>query len=114
MTEQPAETVNEAVEVILCLLSPAEQKELRETDQEDLIFYHHSLGRAIRNQMGLWAGNTALLDACAEQSTVKEMMGDHLHPDEASMVLIVATWRTLREVRNAPLAAAEEKPNDVR
>ena len=48
--------------------------------------FHMGMGTWIRNQFGLWHGNQKLFEACGG------------HPDSASMVIIDAAWRCLREM----------------
>jgi len=50
----------------------------------DLIMCHHGWGTAIRNEYGLWRGNTPLL---------KDTGSDD--PDDASMVIMEVVWEKL-------------------
>jgi len=48
------------------------------TSEDNLIIFHLSLAKNIREQFGMWEGNTDLLASCEESN-----------PDDASMVVIV-------------------------
>jgi hypothetical protein len=78
-------TVNEAVTQILSGMNKADRELVRSTKQEDLILYHHGWGTGIRNDLGLWQGNEALMADCHAD-----------HPDGASMVIIEAVWQRLQ------------------
>ena len=79
-------TVDEAATRILADMKGADKTRVRETKREDLIFFHHGWGTGIRNEFGLWKGNTNLLADCHAQ-----------HPDDASMVIIEAVWQRLQK-----------------
>lgn len=84
MAENWPATVAAAAADILAALTEKDIEKLRETPKDDLILFHHGWGTGIRNQYGLWKGNTALLrDACG---------GEECHPDDASMVIVEAVW----------------------
>ena len=87
----PAEwptTVQGVVKDILTRLSEKDKATVRNTKLEDLIQFHHTWGMAIRNYYGLWRGNDAVIrDAC----------GRACHPDDVSMLIIVAVWRQLQK-----------------
>jgi hypothetical protein len=53
---------------------------------EELVTLDPSLGLWIRNYLGLWGGNPALLQATGKSQ-----------PDEASQVLVEAFWRHLQD-----------------
>ena len=61
-------------------------KNIASLGEDKLIIYHHSLGRWIRNNMGLWSNNSDLLKAC-----------NCKHPDSASTVILEAFHKRLRE-----------------
>ena len=79
-------TVNEAVTNILASMADADKVQLRDTKKQDLIQFHHDWGMGIRNEFGLWKGNTNLMSDCRAQ-----------HPDDASMVIIEAVWERLQK-----------------
>jgi hypothetical protein len=79
-------TIDEAVDFILSEMSDEDKKTFRETPRNDLIKYHHGFGTAVRNKLGLWSGNSKLMQATNKQ-----------HPDDASMVIIEALWDRLNE-----------------
>jgi hypothetical protein len=63
-----------------------DKRRVRETKKEDLISFHLGWGTGIRNDFGLWRGNTNLLADC--HTTV---------PEDASMVIIEAVWKKLQK-----------------
>lgn len=72
-------TIDEAVGVVIAALPEA-----------DLINLHFGLGMWIRNNLGLWQGNDALMQALCRREP-------GIHPDDASMLIIEQVWRRLRE-----------------
>lgn len=69
------------------------QEEFLECSEDDLIMYHSSLGRAIRNEFNLWQVDWAPM--------VNEDGVDisPAHPDSRSMFIIKDVWRRLHEKR---------------
>ena len=83
-------TLAEAVAHILSEMSVDDKRLVRETKREDLIKFHFGWGMGIRNALGLWSGNDALLrSACCEGLC---------HPDDASMKIIEAVWDELQKI----------------
>lgn len=81
-------SLKEAVIMLLKGLSEHAKLGLKQASgEEQLAVLHATLGTTIRNEFGLWRGNTALLKACGSET---------MHPDDASMVIIKATRRELR------------------
>jgi len=80
-------TIDQAVGRILAGLTDAEKDVIRNTPLADLEMLHFGLGTTIRNECGLWDGNTALLAACGSET---------MHPDAASDVILRAVWERLR------------------
>lgn len=78
-------TLAEVVSDIRKHLTPELQAEVANTKKGDLIEFHHSWGRHIRNRYNLW-WNSAVLKDIGET-----------HPDDASMVIIKAVWQQLRD-----------------
>lgn len=81
------ETVDAAVRLLVALVPEQEQTRIAELAQPELIDLHFGLGTWIRNNLGFWQGNQALVQACGAQS-----------PDDASTVLIEAFWQHLRSL----------------
>jgi hypothetical protein len=79
-------TVDEAVTRLLADMEDADKARVRDTKKNDLILFHHGWGTGIRNELGLWRGNTNLMADCHAQ-----------HPDDASMVIIEAVWQRLQK-----------------
>ena len=55
--------------------------------KKDLISLHFGLGEYIRNEFGLWQGNSELLESCFPGGYPPD-------PDEISGVIIEAVWKT--------------------
>ena len=70
---------------ILKQMSEADKATVIDTAEDDLIQFHNSWGRSIRNGYNLWH----------DKALVKELGTEH--PDDASMVIIKAVWKALRE-----------------
>jgi len=79
-------TVDEAAERIISGMSDEDKALVRSTKRDDLLMFHHGWGTGIRNDFGLWQGNTALLESCGP-----------IHPDGCSMVIIERVWERLQE-----------------
>lgn len=78
------QTIEQAVGVLLEQLPAGEKYKIAAISRDDLINLHFGLGTQIRNDFGLWSGNTALLESTGNS-----------HPDDAAMAIIVALWRRL-------------------
>ena len=83
-------TVEEAVDRLLSSMSEEDKQSLKNTPKKDLIMFHFGLGQYIRNEFGLWQGNTELLKSCEKESFF-------VHPDEFSSIIIEALWKKLRD-----------------
>ena len=79
-------TIDEAVTNILATMSDEDKIRVRDTPKTELISFHHGWGTGIRNDFGLWRGNTNLMADCHAG-----------HPDDASMVIIEAVWQKLQK-----------------
>lgn len=78
-------TLDKIIEDIIENMGEADKANVIETSEDDLIRFHHGWGAGIRNHLNLWH-DKALLKEIGEE-----------HPDDASMVIIKAVWKTLRE-----------------
>lgn len=72
------------------------------TEEAELYELHHGLGRSIRNTMGLWQANNALLADCKRVAvengqTLTEVFDSSMliHPDDASHAILVELWKKL-------------------
>jgi len=82
------ETVSEAAETLIDMLSIRERVILARVEkEEDLIEFHFSLGLWIRNAFELWDKDSPLFKALQQ-----EMDMPFLHPDDASAVVIEKAW----------------------
>jgi hypothetical protein len=79
-------TIDEAVGVVIATLSDDDKAQIAATSESDLIRLHFGLGTWIPNNLGLWSGNGQLLESAGT-----------LNPDDASLIIIEAVWRRLRE-----------------
>jgi hypothetical protein len=80
-------TVNEAVKICLLTLTPPEKEALKNTLEENLIAFHLSLAKNIREQFGLWEGNDKLIKACRANNA-----------DDSSMIIVREVWEKLKNV----------------
>ncbi len=80
-------TVDQAVGVLLGMLPKDEADKIAAMSRDDLINLHFGLGAWIRNNFGLWAQNTALLENTGQS-----------HPDDAAGVIIEALWSRLQAI----------------
>lgn len=80
-------TLKEILDHILHKMHPTNTNYLKNTHEDDLIMFHHTLGRNIRNTFKLWESNPELLaNMCLPLD---------IHPDEISQKIIEALWRKL-------------------
>ena len=84
-------TIDEAAGVVIAALPEAEAAKIAGMPESELIHLHFGLGMWIRNNLGLWQGNDALMQALREREP-------GIHPDDASMLIIEQVWRRLREM----------------
>jgi hypothetical protein len=84
-------TVDEAAGVVLATLSDEDKGRIAGMAEADLIGLHFGLGMWIRNNLGLWQGNQALMQSIRQHTP-------DIHPDDVSMVIIEAVWKRLREM----------------
>ena len=80
------QTVEEAVNNIMYLLTEEEKDCVKNTPYKCLGKFHFYLGAYIRHDFGLWAGNRELLKSCSPYNT---------DPDYVSMVIIEVVWARL-------------------
>ena len=80
-------TIDEAVGVVIATLSDEDKATISVMAESELIGLHMGLGAWIRNNLGLWNGNGALLQSTGQTDA-----------DDASMVIVVAVWDRLREM----------------
>ena len=84
-------TIDEAVGVVIATLSEEERASIAALARDQLAGLHFGLGLWIRNNLGPWQGNDALMQAIRERDQA-------IHPDDVSMVIIAAVWERLREM----------------
>ena len=84
-------TIDEAVGVVIAALSDDERASIAALAQAELIGLHFGLGAWIRNNLGLWKGNDALMQAIRERDQA-------VYPDDVSMVIVEVVWERLREM----------------
>ncbi len=79
------ETIDAAVRLLKVEVSDSEQEKIRAMMESDLVMLHFGLGQWVRNHLGLWGENPALISATGAQTA-----------DDASGVIVRAFWSTLR------------------
>lgn len=89
-------TKDEIVAEVLAWFNEAsdeERKDFIECDESRLVGYHHSLGRQIRNEFGLWEIKWT--------PDIKNGVDcSPNHPDAVSMSIIKEVWRIANEQKN--------------
>jgi hypothetical protein len=86
-------TIEEALGLVIASLSDEDKAAMAAMAEPELelIGLHFGLGAWIRNNLGLWKGDDRL--------TMAVRTGDQpIYPDDASMVIVEAVWRRLREM----------------
>lgn len=82
-------TLKEVLDTILAEMHSTNKEYIRKVKEEDLIQFHHNLGRHIRNKFLLWDGNIIL---------AKDMgVAPGTHADEVSQKIIEALWKRLND-----------------
>ena len=84
-------TVKDAVKILKETLSLKDRTLLANMQVDELDHLRLGLGEYIKQHFGLYAGNQALLDACADQAGLTRPL-----PDEACAVILRALWEDLR------------------
>lgn len=82
-------TVSEAVNLLMEILKEDDKLTLRNSQEDDLIFFHMSLGVWIRNNFGLWDKNN-------EKKTLLMQSANAKHEDDVSSVIILELWKKLK------------------
>lgn len=88
----PPKTVGGAVNRLISELALKDKTTLANMAEVELSTLHTTLGEYIRNEYGLWSGNSDLLTSCcfiAKKDKVSE--------DEASSIIVRELWKRLRE-----------------
>ena len=92
------QSVEEAVDGLLVALPDDLLGSVESMEQGDLISLHFTLGMWVRNAFGLWRGNRALLDSCADYAASHGLRSYWTgHPDDASSIIVEALWLRLQE-----------------
>jgi hypothetical protein len=55
------QSIDEAVQILLALVPESEQSNIAEIPEDELIRLHLGMGMWVRNNLGLWKGNEALM-----------------------------------------------------
>lgn len=80
-------SIESAVELLMESLSKDQLDQIKQLEEDELWEVHMSLGQGIRNSMGLWSDNKALLKSCGSED---------MHPDDASAAIVKFLWLKLR------------------
>ena len=86
-------TVGDAANQVISALDGESLGKLRQMEESDLVGLHFGLAMWIRNAFGLWGDNRPLLEDCSSADGYLSS----LDPDEASMVILRAAWRRVRQ-----------------
>jgi len=79
------ETVNDAVDLLMRILTDEQKNEISALQEDDLIDLHFGLGMEIRNAFGLHDPNSKLLADCGTK-----------HPDDGAGVIIYYFWNKVK------------------
>jgi len=79
-------TLDAAADWIIASLDSDSKQRLLSIPKADLTQFHHGWGTGIRNELGLWGTNEALLTDCGSSQ---------MHADDASSVVMEAVWNKL-------------------
>ena len=80
-------TIETAAEIVIDALNKDDLASIKNMNEDDLWQLHMNLGQGIRNSMGLWGDNKALLKSCGSEE---------MHPDDASAAIVKFLWLKLR------------------
>jgi len=99
--EDYPKTLLEAVNYLFENMPEVNLRVLKSIPEDELSMLHFTLGKWIRNNLGLSDGeNQKLLYSCAENSDTEYIYPDigmaFIHPDDASMIIIQALWKRLQ------------------
>jgi hypothetical protein len=87
-------TVTGAVDWLESIIPASELELIAAMDVDDVVGLHVELGAYIRERLGLWTGNDALMaDALAR------------HAIDASMVIVMALWQRLQQAAQFSMSA---------
>jgi hypothetical protein len=86
-------TKEEAIDSLFARVREDDQQYIAGLKKEDLSALHHGLGRWIRNNFGLWAEDSELVELLKD----KEKGQNYPHADDVSQILIEEFARQLRE-----------------
>jgi hypothetical protein len=88
----PPKTVDEAVDRLLPDLDLKDKIKIAHMSLDNLINLQSNLHVYFKNAFGLWSGNTELLASC------RSISKEHIYSeDDATLVIIEALWKKLRE-----------------
>ena len=95
-------TLQEIVADFIENMSESLKATFKNTTEDNLIAFHSGWGKGIRNQYNLWHDEVLVKALGAE------------HPDDASMIIIKAIWKTLREPEELHNYFKERRELDMR
>lgn len=105
--------LKECIEILKKDMALSDQEKFKETPKKDLIRYHHTLGRGIRNRFGLWKENGTnelvkdildrypnIMELNPELNEETDMNKEEFaysiyHPDQCSYIVMESFWNYL-------------------
>lgn len=88
---------DEIVEVLLSELSyEGRHNILYFNDAENMIAFHHSVGREIRNRFDLWSADNPYTEI-GNESTDVYCVDNPKHPDEVSHEILKKLWKVVHD-----------------
>lgn len=89
---------------IISILTDSDKAKAKEFPRNELISLHHTFGRSIRNEYGLWDANHPLTKSWHELRSAgsEEQIVDGIdfhpnHPDSVSQRIIERVWELLQK-----------------
>ena len=81
------QSIESAVDYLINALSQNDLNKIKNIEEDGLWDLHMNLGQGIRNSMGLWGDNKALLKSCGSED---------MHADDASSAIVKFLWLKLK------------------
>lgn len=92
-------TFDEIVEEIVSGMSEGSRQALKSIPREDMIQFHHTTGRAIRNEYLLWDKSNPLTSSWDDSCISADGVDEHpCHPDAVSTRIMEAVWEKVNGV----------------
>ena len=91
----PPKTLDDALNLLLSLLDKETMEIFARRSEKELKHYHCTAGVLIRREFKLTEGNDELIESCRKFSGQSDLDGQG-----ASIVILKALWKSLRQTRH--------------